>query len=219
MMNRTEVRAPATDDEYEAMYRLRYEVYCRRMRWIPESDCLDGIEQDAHDEHAIHVIALEEGKVVGTIRLLRASEDGFPLESRFGRPSLEFIGIDAWDDRIGEVSRFTVGANGQAKHVVALGLMQVLYRASLRQGVAVWLTATDLAARRVVLDGFGFPESAFGEPAEYYGSTCVPGALNLDRLLRHLQLHRPSVHRFLAEDVPADRALAGAAAALAAGRG
>ena len=61
-------------------YRLRYEVYCNEQQFLAPEDYPSRLEIDAYDEHAIHVGAINrEGELVGTLRLVLPSAQGFPL--------------------------------------------------------------------------------------------------------------------------------------------
>ena len=59
-----EVREVSTDDELVAALRLRERVFCGEQGVSLEAD------RDGHDPEAIHVVAVEEGRVLGTCRLL-----------------------------------------------------------------------------------------------------------------------------------------------------
>ena len=55
-----------TQDEIEAALRLRYAVFCEEQGVTPEAD------QDGRDPEAVHLVATEGGRLVGTCRLLVA---------------------------------------------------------------------------------------------------------------------------------------------------
>ena len=63
-MTAVEVR-PAREDEMEPLLLLREEVFCAE-QGVPVEE-----ERDAHDAAALHLVALTEGALVGTCRLLR----------------------------------------------------------------------------------------------------------------------------------------------------
>jgi len=72
---------------------LRYQVYCEERGFENPLDHRDGLEHDEFDRHAVHFAAvLPEGdygngwqgqKVVGTVRLIPASEAPLPIEQSF----------------------------------------------------------------------------------------------------------------------------------------
>jgi predicted GNAT family N-acyltransferase len=59
-----EVREARTDDEVTAALRLRSRVFCEEQGVSFEAD------QDGRDPEATHIVAVDEGTVVGTCRLL-----------------------------------------------------------------------------------------------------------------------------------------------------
>lgn len=72
------MRAARTDDEVEAALRLRYRVFC-------EEQGVDlAAEQDGRDAEALQLVALHDGRVLGTCRVLL--EDGL---ARLGRMAVE----------------------------------------------------------------------------------------------------------------------------------
>ncbi len=68
------------DTRREAAYRIRYQVYCVERAFLDRADYPDGLERDAFDAHAIHILATHKsGEPAGTARLVMHSQKGFPL--------------------------------------------------------------------------------------------------------------------------------------------
>ncbi|UUY04551.1 GNAT family N-acetyltransferase [Svornostia abyssi] len=63
-----EIREPANGDELRAAFDLRYEVFCNE-QGVPLE-----LELDEHDADALHLVAVEDGEVVATCRLLRVGD-------------------------------------------------------------------------------------------------------------------------------------------------
>ena len=63
-----EIREPASGDELRAAFDLRYEVFCNE-QGVPLE-----LELDEHDADALHLVAVEDGEVVATCRLLRVGD-------------------------------------------------------------------------------------------------------------------------------------------------
>ena len=59
-----DVRRAGGTDEMDALLALRYQVFCRE-QGVPEHE-----ESDGRDHEAVHLVAVAEGEVVGTCRLL-----------------------------------------------------------------------------------------------------------------------------------------------------
>ena len=73
-----EVRVARGPGEVEAALALRYRVFCQEQGVALEAD------QDGHDPEALHLVALDGGRLVGTCRLL--FDDGV---ARLGRMAVD----------------------------------------------------------------------------------------------------------------------------------
>jgi predicted GNAT family N-acyltransferase len=69
-----EVREARDAAEREALLALRHEVF------VGEQGVPRELEIDEHDERAVHIVALEDGELVGTCRVLQAGS-----QAKFGR--------------------------------------------------------------------------------------------------------------------------------------
>jgi predicted GNAT family N-acyltransferase len=69
-----EVREARDEAEREALLALRHEVF------VGEQGVPRELEIDEHDERAVHIVALEDGELVGTCRVLQAGS-----QAKFGR--------------------------------------------------------------------------------------------------------------------------------------
>jgi N-acyl-L-homoserine lactone synthetase len=102
--NEVVVRVAARRDELEAIYRLRYEAYLRK-GYIPPNP--SGKKNDEWDELAttIQFAAVEEGKVLGAVRLVLDSHEGLPMERVFPR---EVADLRAQGRKVAEASTLVV---------------------------------------------------------------------------------------------------------------
>ncbi len=67
--------------ELTEVYKLRYKVYCEEWGFEKPEDYPDGLEKDKYDNHSLHFAAKDNtGKVIGTVRLILNSIEGFPIE-------------------------------------------------------------------------------------------------------------------------------------------
>src|SRR4051812_34340228 len=71
-----------TKAEIEGSYALRYEVFCKEFRDLPEEMCPGGMETDAYDADAVHFVVKEGERVVGNTRVV--AESGRFGKGRFG---------------------------------------------------------------------------------------------------------------------------------------
>jgi predicted GNAT family N-acyltransferase len=70
----TEVREARGDAELQALLALRHEVF------VTEQGVPLDLEIDEHDAQAVHLVALDGGRIVGTCRILMAGD-----RAKFGR--------------------------------------------------------------------------------------------------------------------------------------
>ncbi len=95
-----------TDDLREKTYRLRYQVYVEEFGFEKSEDHPGGRETDDYEAYSIHFAALDhEDDVVGTIRLILQSDEGFPMEHAV---AIRFPGEKPPPEKIAEISRLAV---------------------------------------------------------------------------------------------------------------
>jgi N-acyl-L-homoserine lactone synthetase len=85
------VKRVESRDELVGAQKVRHEVFCRDMG-VFGGIRPDGLESDEYDEYSDHFIALRDGLVIGTLRLIRyqpgkafPGESLSPLPARFDR--------------------------------------------------------------------------------------------------------------------------------------
>ena len=100
----------------ELVYRIRYDVYCRKFHFEQEEDCPGGMEQDDYDQHSLHMLIMhkETASAAGCMRLIAPESN----ESDFLLPMERFCGHTLTDpvwhpgrlprSHIAEVSRLAV---------------------------------------------------------------------------------------------------------------
>ncbi|MCP3676834.1 MAG: GNAT family N-acetyltransferase [Deltaproteobacteria bacterium] len=75
------VKTLDTQDEMEAAFSLRHEVFCNELKWVPPSS--DERERDSYDGFAQSIgVFDEDGEIVGNVRLV-AAPDTFMVEKEF----------------------------------------------------------------------------------------------------------------------------------------
>ncbi len=75
------VHKVSDDNRLRTVYRLRYKVYCEEWGFERPEEYPDGLETDIFDKQSVHFLAENDtGRLVGTIRLILSSPEGFPLE-------------------------------------------------------------------------------------------------------------------------------------------
>jgi len=184
----------ARKEELPQSFALRFQRYSD-LGWISRSDYPDGREIDEYDERSAHFVAVHEGIVKGYVPLIMPGP--FPIEKEFGLP----LPVQLGDNAIpAEVSRFIVErANGACRHTVALGLLQVLIRHSVKVGVTHWLQALDRLAFRLV-HSWHFLFNEYADRKEYMGSLTVPTFLGVRDFFDQMANHDPVKYQFFSKD-------------------
>lgn len=198
----TEVREVSGDEERQAMFRLRYDTYCTELGWIDPNLFPSQRESDEYDSRSFHFIALEEGRVVGTIRLVRQDSSPLPIETAFPAPQIGDLEVESLKGvMLGEVSRLIVSSgNSSPRHALCLGLIQALFRKSLEEGVTHWLQAMDTKSHRVIRS-MGFRLRQYAPTLHFLGSESLPSTLKLQRCLEDFRRHKPRTFDFFSQDV------------------
>ncbi len=153
---------------------LRFEVYCVEKGWVEAEECPNGLEVDEQDDLAVHFLALDEGKPIGTSRLLLGSKQ--PL------PAAEYIDLSALGlpiDKVAEVSRLaTVRLSRSQDLLVFFGLTKLMWEWGMERSMLAWLAIADLPLFSL-LKRLGMPILAVAPETYYMGSACVPVAFDV----------------------------------------
>jgi predicted GNAT family N-acyltransferase len=120
-----EVREAVTDEEVSAALTLRWRVFCEEQGVSFEAD------QDGRDPEATHIVAIDDGAVIGTCRLLFRGQ-----VARLGRLVVE---RDRRGDGIAaailrEAERVAVGAGAESIALHAQTYALALYEAAGYRG-------------------------------------------------------------------------------------
>ncbi len=195
-------QAPASPASLAAVQRLRYEVYCLERRFLQPAAHAAGRETDAYDPHAVHLVATDHhGNVAATLRLVRDSPLGFPLERHAGRllPGARRLPRE----RAAEISRLIVARayrqDSLDHRLVLFGLFREMYEESRRLGVEVLIAAMEKPLWRL-LRRFGFAFAPLGKPISYYGEVvpyyagAVALAAGYQRILAYQRGVPPRLH-------------------------
>ena len=95
--------------ELKKVYKLRYKVYCEEWGFENPEKYPDRQETDEFDKNAVHFAAIDDsGRIVGTVRLILFSPDGFPLEKHC---DLNGSGEGVRGEDTAEISRLVISRN------------------------------------------------------------------------------------------------------------
>jgi acyl-homoserine lactone synthase len=196
-------------DEMEQAYRLRHRVFVEEMKWT-DLEKPDGREIDQFDdEHAVHMLYIEEGKVLGYQRMLPSMRphllsDVLPQLCEGDRP----VGEHIW-----EWTRYCVEPGhrerGRALSPVANALLSGIVEWGLERGISsIIIEMNPLWLLRLVQ--LHFLTMPLGLPQKIGEGDVVAVTARFDRrTLARLQEMRGNNERVLAEPVATQQRLAG----------
>jgi N-acyl amino acid synthase of PEP-CTERM/exosortase system len=98
-------------DLRDALYRLRFQVYCIENAFEDAAQCPDGRETDAYDPHSLHAALIHRytNEVVGGVRLILpdpATGSELPIRTIVGGAERRFLG--QFKGTVAEISRYAV---------------------------------------------------------------------------------------------------------------
>ena len=210
---------------WDDVQQLRYAVYCLECKYLDAARYPNERETDEYDPHSIHFAATNErSEMVATLRLVRDSRLGFPLEEHAGSLSAEYNRLPR--DKTAEISRLILArsyrrrandglygqelgdpekdAQAQAEAtyrrsqypLILFGLFKEMYMESVNMGLEYWVAAMEAGLQRM-LSKFGLGLHQVGEPMSYYGEV-IPYYASIRQLESFLMESRPDVFQFFA---------------------
>lgn len=214
------VKVPEGDPLLNEVYKLRYKVYVEEWEFEKREDHPGEIEKDAFDEHSVHFVVKRKGenRIIGTIRMITNSAEGFPIEKHC-RIDADLSAYDK--NRLGEISRLAVSKDYRKRSTdtvyfdgrvveetaidnmftgsrkmsndIVLGLYKCIYQESLERGneciLAVMARGLYLLLKRV-----GILFEPIG-PAQYYHGLRTPYLGKISTMLQELERRNPSLYR------------------------
>ncbi|MBF0217258.1 MAG: PEP-CTERM/exosortase system-associated acyltransferase [Candidatus Omnitrophica bacterium] len=154
-------RSLSVESMMDDIYRLRYQVFCKELKFMREADHPDGLEKDKYDPYSIHFTIEDSESVVGTLRLILDGPHGFPFTEYCGGDiDVDIASLDRkkicefsrlailkrYRKSCGEILRYRNIYSGVAREVtpaersgltkcMALGLYREIYQECKRRGI------------------------------------------------------------------------------------
>ncbi|TWJ17330.1 PEP-CTERM/exosortase system-associated acyltransferase [Geobacter argillaceus] len=208
----------------EDVYKLRYKVYCDEWGFERPEDHSGRREVDKYDPFSSHFGAIrkDSGQLIGTIRVIGFSDQGFPIEEH-STFSVDLSYLDR--AKVGEISRLAVSKeyrrrladkimlDGQeytpdlerrfqeerrrTDHDIVLGLYSCIYQECLETGLT-HLYAVMADGLQFLLRRAGVLFQRIGPTVEYHGKR-TPYLLTVDETMDHMAGKNPELYKlFLA---------------------
>jgi N-acyl amino acid synthase of PEP-CTERM/exosortase system len=214
-----EFKRAETPEELRQVRELRYQVYIVERGYERPEDHPDGLERDEFDASSDHFLCLDpEGIPVGTVRLIRHSSLGFPIERHCDVESPAPAEILA---RTAEISRLAVSRlyrrragdtiygltepqpvphpmeERRGLPILFMGLLREVYQTSLRTGITHWYAAMERQLS-VLLRRFCFNFRRVGPVVPYHGDR-APYLVEVRDVERRVGERHPHVLSFFRE--------------------
>lgn len=221
-------RPAMTSIELDAIYALRYQVYCVERGFLDPADYPDQRERDSYDSLSLHygLYSLDD-QLAGTMRLVRGSLDQLPLSAHcelYPERQAQLAAVPM----VAEVSRLAVSRSYRRRTGDGFYSMQVpalsaaaprgnivanterrnsapfvlhLYREAYQACRRAGINCLTVAVERPLarlLNTLGFTFEQIGPETDYYGPV-APFLLDLDRFDRLVVRRRAGLLKFLAE--------------------
>jgi N-acyl amino acid synthase of PEP-CTERM/exosortase system len=204
--------------ELEDTFRLRYKIYCEERGFEKLEDHPDGIETDKYDSHSLHFAYYNQsGQLVGTVRIILDSEDGFPIERHCqlhsNRPALD-------KSRLGEISRlalskdvrrraedayiyydgideqpvqiFSPAEDRRHRHEIVISLYKRIYIESKKMGLTHWYTVMSKGLH-TLLGRLGIIFRPIG-PEQYYHGLRTPYLGEIEEIENNVKRLNPAFY-------------------------
>lgn len=175
-----------TDICLENSYRFRYKIYCETDNLLDKKDYPDKKEKDNFDAHSTHFLALDaKDEVVGNIRLIRHSKEGFPTEEEFEIKNE----LDKYPRKeMVELSRFMIDPDYRGS-LLFLDLCKTAYRFAKENDIKYFLGCGEQWFINIVRDFFGDIDM-IGEPKFCFNAQNYAFVVDLDKMKDHLKRNR-----------------------------
>lgn len=208
----------------EAVFRLRYQVYCVENPFEDPAANTDGLERDAFDDRAVHALLLHKRSRswAGAVRLILPNEadmaHSFALQEVCSDPMLSDPKRFPVQE-MAEVSRFCISKEFRKRQGdwlypqsnephdtkderrvvpnMTLGLIEGLVQMSLDNGILYWCAVMERPLLRL-LSRLGIHFENIGPLVEYHGRR-QPCILRIDTMLKQVQEERPDVWEILTD--------------------
>jgi N-acyl amino acid synthase of PEP-CTERM/exosortase system len=208
-----------TDPTWIAVQRLRYDVYCEELGFFDPANYPNRRESDEFDAFAIQIAAVDRDKqAVATVRLVRDSHLGFPLERQ--APVLYSAFRSLPRERTVEISRLILAKTyrrraGDSRYgtelmghdrrrvprpgpqrrspypLILFGLFRIVFETSVQRGLQWWVAAMEPWLQKF-LEHFGFVFTPIGDPFDYHGDV-VPYAARIEDIFKTVSEMKPEV--------------------------
>ncbi|MCL6472855.1 MAG: GNAT family N-acetyltransferase [Firmicutes bacterium] len=162
--------------------------------YLKAEDYPDGLECDAWDACSELFIAKNNSAIIATIRLIKESPLGFPIESLFD------IERPANTKSFAEVSRLIIHPKyRKLGPIITLGLYKTIFNYSERHGISHWFAILDNRLHRT-FRRYGFVFEQLAEPKFCFGDITSPYLLSLEQAHGTVKAKNINLYNYFVKD-------------------
>jgi N-acyl-L-homoserine lactone synthetase len=187
------LNSKSDEADYIKMYNLRYNVYCKELKFLDESRYPHSMEYDKYDPIANHFItSTKDGNVVGTVRLIKRHEGlYFPTEEHFSDLINILTDLNYPILNTAEISRLVSIDNNL---IAIFDMFKEMYVASrCKLGITHWIaTFEDSLYRLLKRYGIIF-NLLLPDAIEYYGKVKIYG-IDITSVEESMKKLRPDLY-------------------------
>jgi len=132
-----EVKQAKTPEELEQVFRLRYEVYRNKSYIDPDAYQQEKLT-DKYDLFSASFLALRDGAPIGTVRLIKNSEMGFPTEKTFNILDFPVVFLRK---EAAELSKLCLKKKFRGG-LISFALLKIALEYSKSEGITQWILFT-----------------------------------------------------------------------------
>ncbi len=181
MRNNTQYFYTQDSQTLEKIYNLRYHIYCLKKNFLPKENYPNQQETDHFDPYALHFVALDKNKAIATVRLIKKSALGLPMNEHCTNIVIPKEHRPQSEQSIAEISRLCVKKMPHhSRSETTFKLYRAMYHESKKQNITHWATAMEPSLLRL-LSRMHLVFHQIGPPVDYYGSV-TPYIANLAEL-------------------------------------
>jgi N-acyl-L-homoserine lactone synthetase len=136
-------------DELEKMYNLIWQVYGIEKRYIDPNQSFPEILKDEYETNAIKIGAFNENDLIGVVRIILPSPQGFYVEKDFNT-HLSHLPCK----EMGELSRLVV-VNKYRNELISFGLLRKALEISRKMGIKYWIVVISEKMKNHFAKSFG----------------------------------------------------------------
>lgn len=171
MTGETIYKLVETEEEKEGVFKLRYQGYCLELGWLNPDNYPDKKETDEWDNNSYNFLALENGEIIGIMRLIPFSKEQFYTKEFISFPK------EIPQNLCLEISRLYVIPSKRGNLARTMfGLVKIAKKFSMDNGFLYWYFLMETGVEKILIH-LGWKFIFWGEKTSIKLKSDSPAAL------------------------------------------